>query len=118
MLVEVGLMLLLGYGLARSLGWDVLHSLLTAGVVAISSTMVASGTLAELAADRRLKDIVFGVLVMEDLIAIVLIAVLTAVATGGNLSGPVLADMLGRLGLFLLALIVGGMLLIPRAINA
>ena len=118
MLVEVGLMLLLGYGLARALGWDVLHSLLTAGMVAISSTMVASGTLADLAADRRLKDIVFGVLVMEDLIAIVLIAVLTTVATGADLSAPLLADLLGRLGLFLLALIVGGMLLIPRTINA
>jgi len=118
MLVEVGLMLLLGYGLARALGWDALQSLLTAGIVAISSTMVASGTLADLAADRRLKDIVFGVLVMEDLIAILLIAVLTTVAAGGDLSGPLLPDMLARLGLFLLALIVGGMLVVPRVVNA
>ncbi|HTL06517.1 MAG TPA: cation:proton antiporter [Gemmatimonadales bacterium] len=117
MLVEVGLMLLLGYGTARALGWSTLQSLLTAGIVAISSTMVASGTMADVGADRRLKDIVFGILVMEDLIAIVLIAVLTTVAGGDSLSGPLLAETLGRLAVFLLVVIVGGMLLVPRAIN-
>jgi CPA2 family monovalent cation:H+ antiporter-2 len=118
MVVEVGLLLLLGYGLARALGWNQLQSLLTAGVVAISSTMVASSTLAELKADQRLKDIVFGVLVMEDLVAILLIAVLTTVAGGGVLSGPLLAELLARLGLFLLAMVVVGMLLVPRVVKA
>lgn len=117
-LVEVGLMLMLGYGAARALGWDALQSLLAAGLVAISSTMIVSRTLGDAHADRRLKDIVFGVLVMEDLVAILLIAVLTTVSAGENLSAPMVANTLGRLGLFLLALIVGGMLLIPRAIKA
>ncbi|HEY9383259.1 MAG TPA: cation:proton antiporter [Gemmatimonadales bacterium] len=117
MLVEVGLMLLLGYGLSRALGWSALPSLLTAGMVAISSTMVASGTLTDLKADRRLKDIVFGILVMEDLIAIVLIAVLTTVAAGDSLSGPLLVGTLARLGVFLLVLVIGGMLIVPRAIK-
>ncbi len=117
-LVEVGLMLLLGYGAARALGWSGLPSFLAAGVVAISSTMVVSRTLADTHADRRLRDIVFGVLVVEDLVAILLIAVLTTFASGGALSGPMLADMLARLALFLVLLIVGGMLVIPRAVNA
>ena len=117
-LVEVGLMLLLGFGVARLLGWALLPSLLTAGIVAISSTMVVSRTLEDTRADRRLKDIVFGVLVMEDLAAILLIAIFTTIASGDQLSGPMLASTLGRLGLFLLLLMVGGMLIIPRAINA
>ena len=117
-LVEVGLMLLLGYGAARGLGWVGLPALLAAGMVAISSTMVVSRTLAERHADRRLRDIVFGVLVMEDLVAILLIAVLTTLAAGDTFSGPLLAATLARLGLFLLALAAGGMLVVPRAINA
>jgi CPA2 family monovalent cation:H+ antiporter-2 len=117
-LVEVGAMLLLGYGVARLLGWDLLQSLLAAGIVAISSTMVVSRSLADSHADRGLRDIVFGVLVMEDLAAILLIAILTTIAAGDALSGPMLAATLGRLGLFLLLLMVGGMLVIPRAINA
>ena len=117
MLVEVGLMLLLGYGVARLLGWSVLQSLLTAGIVAISSTMIASGTLADTGADRRLKDIVFGILVMEDLVAILLIAGLTTVAAGEALSGRMLGELFLRLGVFLLVLTVGGMFVVPRAIN-
>jgi CPA2 family monovalent cation:H+ antiporter-2 len=117
-LVEVGIMLLLGYAVGRLLGWGLLPSLFTAGIVAISSTMVVTRTMADLHAERRLKDIVFGVLVMEDLAAILLIAILTTVAEGDTLSGPMLASTLGRLGLFLLLLMVGGMLVVPRAIKA
>ncbi|HET9276298.1 MAG TPA: cation:proton antiporter [Gemmatimonadales bacterium] len=116
--VEVGLMLLLGFSAARLLGWDTLQSMLAGGLVAISSTMVVSRALADTQADRRLKDIVFGVLVMEDLFAIILIAVLTTVATGDSLSGPLLARTLTRLGLFLTAMIVAGMLVVPRAVRA
>jgi monovalent cation:H+ antiporter-2, CPA2 family len=116
-LVEVGLMLLLGYGAARLLGWGTVSSMLAAGIVAISSTMVVSRTLADNHADRRLRDIVFGVLVMEDLAAILLIAVLTTIASGAAFSAPILASSLGRLGLFLVLLYAAGLLVIPRAIK-
>jgi CPA2 family monovalent cation:H+ antiporter-2 len=116
-LAEVGLMLLLGYGMARVLGWGAVPSMLAAGVVAISSTMVVSRTLADNHADHRLRDIVFGVLVMEDLAAILLIAVLTTIASGDTVSAPILASSLWRLGLFLVLLYVGGLLVVPRAIK-
>jgi len=117
-LLEVGLMLLLGYGVSRWLGWGTLPSMVGAGVVAISSTMVASRTLEDGHADRRLRDIVYGVLVMEDLAAVLLIAVLTTLAAGAAFSGPMLVDTLGRLVVFLLLLYGGGLLIIPRAIRA
>ena len=116
--VEIGLMLVLGFSAARIMGWDTQPSLAVAGLVAISSTMVVSRTLADARADRRLKDIVFGVLVMEDLFAIIIIAVLTTVAAGDALTGPMLARTLARLGLFLAALVAGGMLIVPRAMRA
>ena len=116
-LVEVGLMLLLGYGVARLLGWSAVSSMLAAGIVAISSTMVVSRTLADNHADHRLRDIVFGVLVMEDLAAILLIAALTTIAAGEAVSAPIMARSLGRLGVFLVLLYVGGLLVIPRAIK-
>lgn len=115
--VEVGLMLLLGYGVSRALGWTLLPSLLGAGMVAISSTMVVSRTLVDSHADRRLRDIIFGVLVMEDLAAILLIAVLTTLAAGAVFSGPMLVNTLGKLGLFLVLLYGGGLLIVPRAIT-
>jgi monovalent cation:H+ antiporter-2, CPA2 family len=116
--LEVGVMLLLGFGVGRALGWATLPSMLAAGMVAISSTMVASRTLMDGKSDRRLRDIVFGVLVMEDLAAIILIAVLTTVAAGQVFSGPMLTVTLLNLFLFLLLLYGGGLLVIPRAIRA
>lgn len=116
--LEVGMMLLLGFGVARALGWATLPSMLAAGTVAISSTMVASRTLMDGKSDRRLRDIVFGVLVMEDLAAIILIAVLTTVAAGQVFSGPMLTITLLNLLLFLLLLYGGGLLVVPRAIRA
>ena len=117
MIVEVGLLLLLGYGAARALGFGGLAALLIAGIAAISSTMIAARTLVDIQADRRFRDIVFGILVMEDLIAVGLIAVLTTVAGGDALSGRELAAVLGRLGLFLVVVMTVGMFVIPRAIS-
>jgi len=117
MVVEVGLMLLLGYGAARALGWTPMASMLTAGIVAISSTMIAAGTLEDIHADRRFRDIVFGVLVMEDVVAVALIAALTTLAAGGQVSGGELTGMFARLLVFLMAVIVAGMMVIPRAMH-
>jgi CPA2 family monovalent cation:H+ antiporter-2 len=117
MVVEVGLLLLLGFGAGRLLGLNPLQSLIAAGIVAISSTMVASSTMNDLRADRRLRDIVLGINVMEDLAAVVLIAVLTTVAAGEVVGGGELLRTLGRLALFLVLFLAVGMLLIPRAMH-
>ena len=61
MVVEVGLMLVAGYAAAQLLGWTPLMSLLAAGIVAISSTMIAAGTLADVQADSsryRMLDLI------------------------------------------------------------
>ncbi|HVJ22215.1 MAG TPA: cation:proton antiporter, partial [Polyangiaceae bacterium] len=59
-----------------------------------------------------------GVLIVEDLIAILLMAVLTAVSTGDGMSTATLAKSSGRLAVFLVALVSVGMLVVPRAIRA
>ncbi len=117
MVVEVGLMLLLGFAAGQLLGLGTLSSLLAAGIVAISSTMIASSTMSEIKAERGLRDLVLGINVMEDLAAVLLIAVLTTLASGDAVTGRALAGMLGRLGIFLVLFVVVGMLLVPRAVN-
>jgi CPA2 family monovalent cation:H+ antiporter-2 len=115
--VEVGAMMTLGLVLGRLLGWGPLDALLAAGIVAISSTMVIAKVFEERHGDWRLRDLVFGVLVMEDLVAVALIAVATTVAFGGDLTASSLARVLGRLLLVLLALIVVGLALVPPIIR-
>jgi CPA2 family monovalent cation:H+ antiporter-2 len=61
---------------------------------------------------------VLGVLIIEDLIAIFLLAILTAVSTGSGVSAGSLAATGLRLAIFLAALIGVGLLLIPRTVRA
>ena len=56
-------------------------------------------------------------LIVEDLIAILLMATLTAIATGAGLSPISLARTTARLGVFLVALVVVGLLVVPRAMR-
>jgi monovalent cation:H+ antiporter-2, CPA2 family len=64
-----------------------------------------------------LRELVVGILIVEDLIAILLMAALTALASGEGLSASSLASTTGRLAGFLIGLLVVGMLVIPRAMR-
>jgi CPA2 family monovalent cation:H+ antiporter-2 len=116
-LVEIGAMLWLGYATGKALGWSSRQSFFAGAIVAISSTMIIAKVFAERGVPRRLSELVLGVLIIEDLAAILMLAVLTAVV-GGERAGGVLASTAGRLGAFLFVLIVAGYLLVPRAIRA
>lgn len=115
--VEVGLVFALGYLAAQWLGWSPLERLFTGAVVSISSTMIVAKTFEEHPPSRRLQDLVLGVLIMEDLVAILLLVFLTAQATGAAADGGLLATAARLLG-FLLLLVGGGMLIVPRSMRA
>lgn len=115
--VEVGLVFALGYLVAHLLGWSPLERLFTGAVVSISSTMVVAKLYEEQPPPRRLADLVFGVLIMEDLVAILLLVFLTAQATGAMEDGNLLTTAARLLG-FLALVIGGGMLLVPRGMRA
>jgi CPA2 family monovalent cation:H+ antiporter-2 len=111
---ETTLMMGIGYLVGRWLGWTATESLFTAGIVAISSTTIVSKAFVEHGIKGRVTEIVFGILIFEDLIAIVLVAILTAVAAGGGLSPADILLTVVRLATFLIALVSIGLLLIPR----
>ena len=117
-LVDIGAMLWLGYATGRLLGWSTTQSFFAGAIVSISSTMIIAKVFAEHGVERKLADLVVGVLVIEDLAAILMLAILTAVATGEGHATGALASTAGRLGAFLLAATVGGYLFVPRAIRA
>jgi CPA2 family monovalent cation:H+ antiporter-2 len=116
--LEVGLMLTLGYIAGQLLGWGPLASAFAGSIVAISSTMVVARVLAEERAEAPLKELVFGVLVVEDLVAIVLIAALTALTFQGEISAGRVLSTGGRLLAFLAAFYAVGLLIVPPAIRA
>jgi CPA2 family monovalent cation:H+ antiporter-2 len=115
--VQCGLMLWLGFVAGRLLGWGRLESLFAGAIVAISSTTIIAKAFDELGVAGRLRQLVLGVLVVEDLIAILLMATLTALAQGQGVSAAALGLTAGRLVLFLAALLVVGLLLVPRGMR-
>src|SRR6185503_1173047 len=115
--IETSLMAWLGFLAGRAFGWPVLQSVFVGAIVAISSTTIIAKAFDERGVRGRLRELVVGILLIEDLIAIVFMAVLTAVATGAGLSAGGLAGTVGRLAVFLVGLLVVGMLVVPRFIR-
>ena len=116
--IECSLMVSVGYLVGRAFGWTGYESLFGGAAIAISSTTIIVKAFAEQKVPRARSEIVFGILVVEDLIAILLLAVLTAAASGARLDGAALLRTVGRLAGFLAALLVAGMLIVPRLVRA
>jgi K+:H+ antiporter len=116
-LVQSSIMVWLGFLAGRAFGWTAMESVFAGAIVAMSSTTIIAKAFDDLKVRGRLRDLVVGVLLVEDLFAILFMAVLTAVATGAGLSPGALGVTLGKLGAFLGVLLVVGMLTVPRTIR-
>jgi monovalent cation:H+ antiporter-2, CPA2 family len=116
--VQGALMIWLGYALARGFGWTKIESFYAGSIIAISSTTIIAKAFQEQQVKGRFTELVLGVLIIEDLIAIFLLTVLTALSAGTSVSAGSLAVTGMRLAMFLAGLIVVGLLVIPRTVRA
>ena len=116
-LLETSTMLALGYFMGQLLGFTKIESVFTGAIVAISSTTIIARAFEENNVRGKLREVVFGILIVEDLIAIILIALLTAIATGAGMSAWSLTITIVRLVTFLLGLVIVGILLVPRFVR-
>ena len=116
-LFEVALVLAVSALLAGLLGYGAGEAVFAGACLAISSTMLVAKAFEHLRWKGGFTDVVFAILVFEDLIAILLLAVLTGVATGAGLGPKDLAITIGKLAGFLGAMLIGGLVLVPRTIR-
>jgi CPA2 family monovalent cation:H+ antiporter-2 len=133
-IIECSLMMSLGYLVAGLFGWTGFERLFVGALIAISSTTVIVKAFAEQVAReshtsgqhagkaskadaRKLAEVVFGILIVEDLAAILLLAILTPIASGVGLKAADLALVVGRLAGFLAILLVVGLLVVPRLVR-
>jgi CPA2 family monovalent cation:H+ antiporter-2 len=115
-LTETSLMFGLGYAAAWLLDWEPGERVFTGAIVAISSTTIIARVFAEQRVERRVRDTVFGILIAEDLIAILLVAGLSA-ASGSAESEPAFLLTGVRLATFLIALVTVGRWVVPRIVH-
>ena len=116
-LLQMSFLFWCGLSLGLFLDWPMTEAVFLGAAVCISSTMVVSKVFDQRPAAPAVREYVFGVLVIQDLVAVVLIAVVTGVASGQGLAASELALTLGRLALVLAGLVVGGMLFIPAVVR-
>ncbi|HMI83322.1 MAG TPA: cation:proton antiporter [Polyangiaceae bacterium] len=116
--IQCSLMAWLGFVTARFFGWTTLEGLFTGAIIAISSTTIIAKAFDEQKIGGNLRKLVVGILIVEDLVGILLMAALTAIASGAGLSARALALTTGRLAAFLVGLLVVGLLVVPRSIRA
>src|ERR1041384_6471790 len=117
-LIEISVMAWLGFAAGHLMGWTSLECVFAGAVTAFSSTMIASKFLLEQREDPKLSGMVFGILVVQDLVAVLLLALLTPMAEGARLSFSGLVDTSGNFLGFLGILFGTGYLIIPRLIRA
>jgi len=112
--IQSAAMAWLGFMVGQAFGWSVFESVFAGAAIAVSSTTIIAKAFDEQGIGGRLRELVVGILLIEDLIAILLMAGLTAVASGAGLSAGAFARTVGVLLGFLVAMLVVGMLIVPR----
>lgn len=115
--VQIGTLAAAGFGLARVVGLSATEGLFLGSALAISSTMVVAKVFAEHPPEPRVRELVYGVLIVQDLVAIILIALLTAVAAGTGMSPGALGTTVANLALVLVGLLLAGLLVVPRLVR-
>jgi CPA2 family monovalent cation:H+ antiporter-2 len=116
-LTSASLLIWMGFSAGQLLGWTVRESIFGGAIVSISSTTIVIRAFNEKNVQGKLREVVVGVLIAQDLIAIVMLATLTALASGGVDARELLITT-GKLAAFLVGLVVVGLLTVPRAIRA
>lgn len=115
---EILLMMAIGYQIGRWFGWSSMDSIFLGAMLSISSTTIIVKALAELGKSKeKFAELVFGILIVEDILAIAMIALLSGIAMTGSLQLGEIVMTLGRLGIFLTVALVLGLLLVPRLIS-
>ncbi len=117
-IVQCSMLMGLGFVAGRAFGWTVLESIFAGAIIAISSTTIIAKAFDEQNVRGKPREIVVGILIAEDLIAILLMAILTGVASGSGLSTRALTAPLGQLAGFLVGVTVVGLLVVPRMMRA
>ena len=108
----------LGFVAGQAMGWTAMESIFLGGLLSMSSTMVVLKSYD----DMKLKDkpwagMVFGTLVVEDLIAILLMVLLSTMAVSNRFAGGEMLFNLAKLAFFLILWFLVGIFLIPTVLK-
>lgn len=111
-------MLFLGYNTGLLLGWSTIDSFFLGSMISMSSTTIIIKAFSDLNIKKqKFTDLVFGVLIVEDLVGILMLVLLPTIAMGKSINGLELAISASKLIFFLILCFIMGIYLIPTLLN-
>ncbi len=107
-------MIMLGVGVGSAFGWGQMDSLFLGGMIAMSSTTIIYKAFDDLGLRKKqFAGLVLSILILEDILAIVLMVMLSTVAVRHNFEGAQMLESVAKLLFFLILWFVVGIYLIP-----
>ncbi|MDO9419831.1 MAG: cation:proton antiporter [Herminiimonas sp.] len=114
-MAEITLMTWIGYQIGLYFEWNTMDSLFLGAMLAISSTTIIVKALDELGLkNERFAQLIFGILIVEDILAIGMIALLSGIAMNGSVDAGDVFVTVGKLSLFMIVALILGLLMVPR----
>ena len=113
-LVGVVLVMLLGILTGHFMGWTTMESVFLGGMLSMSSTVIVIKAYDDLGVKKtQFAEITMAVLIIQDLVAVVMMVLLSTVAVGKNFEGTEMLFSILKLVFFLVLWFVIGIYLIP-----
>lgn len=113
-LTELAIMFLIGSSVGRILGWSSMECIFLGCMLSISSTSIIIKSFEDLKLkQQKFTSSVTAVLVVEDIIAVLLLVLLSTISVSKSFDGGQLAMSLVKLVFFLIVWFVFGIFLIP-----
>ena len=108
-------MILLGIAVGMGFGWQRMDSLFLGGMIAMSSTTIIYKAFDDLGLRKKqFTGLVLSILILEDILAIVLMVMLSTMAVSNNFEGTEMLGSIGKLLFFLILWFVVGIYAIPE----
>jgi len=117
-ITQIATMVLVGYLVGQWMGWSSMDSIFLGVILSISSTTIILKTFDELGVKgQKFAGIVIGSLIVQDIVAILMMVLLSTIAVSQQFSGGELMMSVLKLIFFLTVWFVGGIFFIPTLLK-
>jgi CPA2 family monovalent cation:H+ antiporter-2 len=116
--VQIFTMCFVGYAVGQWLGWPTMDSIFLGAILSISSTTIILKSFEELGVKtQKFAGIVVGSLIVQDVLAILIMVLLSTIAVSNQFSGTTLLMSVLKLVFFLVLWFLGGIFIVPTLLK-
>lgn len=116
--IQIVVMIFLGYGIGQVMGWRQIDSIFLGAILSMSSTTIILRAFDELGVKgKQFAGLVFGALIVEDIVAIILLVLLSTIAVSQKFAGMEALFSITKLAFFLTIWFVVGIFFLPTILR-